>query len=148
MGLYDEGIANYLLKWRVPLTVLVVVIVALLFLWFIDFSSLLPAANPLSLAFSKSKVAPNESALLYVTLNNTLGHDLNSITINAKAIDEKSLEVFPKTRFVDTLGLNETRVLEFSVMAKKEAVNGSYSVEITALIEGKTSSQRINLEIG
>jgi len=148
MGLYDEGLKSYLVKWKVPLAIALIVVIALLVLFFVplgDFS--LIAANPLSLSFNKSKVASSESALLYVTLSNSLGKDLNSITVNAKAVDEKNIEVFPKTRFVVTLGLNETRVLEFSVMPKKEALKGSYSIEITALIEGKIFTKRINLEI-
>lgn len=153
MSIYNSSF-NFAGKWgkQLLLALAVIVIIVLAFLSFSQFfqpSAISYSFSPSELDFSNGK----REIVLNVSVTNITGQDSAETTVKVEPADPSSIEVFPAERKIGLLPKGETRELkaENGFLLKpsplKEALLGTYTIRITALVSNKTFSGETVLNV-
>src|SRR3989344_4884940 len=155
MALYDNEFKFHSFKKKaleiLPIVIALIIIVLIAF-FLINFVqtkavSLSFKDNPLNV--SKVKDA---STILVVAVNNVTKETAENVFVEVKAVDFKSISIDKdesKTEKIELLGKGESRTLKFIVspVEKETILEGSYIIEVKALINGEEFNEKISLEI-
>jgi len=157
MGLYDgkfkPSIAFKLdFDWR-KLKVPALGFAALLVVLFFAFSiavMVMPRALSSTISPNPLNLSSDLDSFLTVKVNNVTDATAASIIVSVEASDQHSIDIFPKSQEIQTLGKGENRTLSPFVVSPNPGYNvysGTYILTIKTEINGQQFSEQVALEI-
>jgi len=96
--------------------------------------------------FSTSKLAPGQNTSLIVEVTNTLGKDVSSVMISVSPLNRGIIGSLV-TPLNGTLGIGEMRRITVPISLETNLLEGTYSIQIDASLDGAQYSARVALEV-
>lgn len=92
------------------------------------------------------RVSPGQSVNLVIEVTNTLDKDVSSCALTVNAINQ-GLAVGNITQPSGTIGKGENRKMTVQVVTADSLLDGTYSIEVAANLDGTPYSTRVMLEV-
>ena len=128
------------LKWLAIIAVILVAILLMLILNPFQVRTINAYFEP------SGAVRPGQNTTLVVEVTNTLGRDIATETVSVTAIDKASLGIKDGQATQYNVAKGDLRKFRIPVVATA-ATEGTYSIEITAMLDSKQEITRIALEV-
>ena len=123
----------------------IIIIIVLIFLLFLPSFFKVKTINAY---FSPSAIlSPGQSTNLMIEIRNTLGKDALSASLSVKAIDNKSAIIGEFQQPPQIIEKDQWKKIVVPVSISEGTIEGSYSIEITVTLNGKTEQERVSIEV-
>lgn len=113
---------------------LIVVVIALLVLWWLGSGLVTP--KDFELGFSKDSVAPGGASVLTVWVTNTLDEDVQNATVTVMP-ESNVITIDNPVRVEAVMGAGVRRRFDFDLGVSENATIGSYNIEILVVMNEK-----------